>query len=72
LVSHTSGIPHWKSYKDYWTIKSRLPLSSEQVLSDIFEMNLDFLPKEKVNYSSPAYFLLATILGLDDFLKKQI
>jgi|GEM_PF-2558276 len=53
LVSHTSGIPHWKGLKNYFTIKSKLP---------IFKMNLLFLAGEKVQYSSPAYYLLATIL----------
>ncbi|NMH86998.1 serine hydrolase [Flavivirga algicola] len=78
LISHTSGIPHWKGYKDYWTIKSRLPLNTKQVLTDIFKMDLVFIPGKKVNYSSPAYFLLAVILQkvygdtYDGILNKKI
>ena len=62
LVSHTSGIPHWDDYGDYWTVKSLLSLNQEQILNDIFSMSLMFNPGGDVNYSSPAYFILATIL----------
>ncbi len=62
LVSHTSGIPHWKGYKDYWSIKSRFPLNTEQVLTDIFSMDLRFKPGENVHYSSPAFYILATLM----------
>ena len=62
LVSHTSGIPHWKGYKDYWPIKSRVPLRDEQVLADIFAMELIDNAGTTANYSSPGYFLLAKIL----------
>ncbi len=62
LLSHTSGIPHWSGYADYWTTKAWLPLRQKDVLKDIFQMKLLFEPGTKVNYSSPAYYLLATIL----------
>jgi CubicO group peptidase (beta-lactamase class C family) len=59
LLTHTSGIPHNEGITDYWTIKSRLPLTKEQALAEILEMKL--LPKG-MHYSSPGYFLLACIL----------
>lgn len=62
LISHTSGIPHWKGYKDYWLIKSRFPLNTEQVLTDIFSMDLRFKPGDGVHYSSPAFYVLAAII----------
>jgi Beta-lactamase class C and other penicillin binding proteins len=60
LLTHTSGIPHNEGITDYWTIKSRLPLTKEQALEAILEMKL--LPAEGMHYSSPGYFLLACIL----------
>ncbi len=59
LLTHTSGIPHNEGIRDYWTIRSRLPLTKEQALEAILEMKL--LP-EGMHYSSPGYFLLACIL----------
>lgn len=58
LLTHTSGIPHNEGIKDYWTIKSRLPLTKEQALAEILQMKLLDGP----HYSSPGYFLLACIL----------
>ncbi len=62
LVSHTSGIPHWKGYEDYWTKDSKLSLSKKQIITRILDMELLFAPGEKTSYSSPGYFLLASIL----------
>ena len=62
LLSHTSGIPHNEGIADYWTIKSRLPLSKDQALKEIFAMKLLFEPGTKMHYSSPGYGLLTCIL----------
>lgn len=62
LVSHTSGIPHWNGFRNYWSEASKLSLKSEQVLEEIFEMKLLFEPGTQSAYSSPAYYLLASIL----------
>ena len=62
LLSHTSGIPHWAGLEDYWMIKSRLSLNREQMLEEVFKMKLLFEPGTQSAYSSPAYYLLATIL----------
>ncbi len=62
LLSHTSGVPHWSGFDEYWTIKSWLPLTQEQVLDEIFNMELLFEPGTNASYSSPAYYLLAIIL----------
>lgn len=62
LISHTSGIPHWAGLEDYWIKKSRLSLNREQMLEEIFNMKLLFEPGTQSAYSSPAYYLLATIL----------
>ncbi len=62
LLSHTSGVPHNEGIKDYWQTKSRLSLSKEQALTEIFGMKLLFTPGSSMQYSSPGYFLLACIL----------
>lgn len=62
LLTHTSGIPHHKGMENYWTIQSRLTLSSPSILEAIRKMELQFKPGTNFLYSSPAYFLLATIL----------
>lgn len=75
LLTHTSGIPHNEGITDYWTIKSRLPLTKEQALAEILQMKL--LDKG-THYSSPGYFLLACILekvyktSYEDILKAKL
>jgi CubicO group peptidase (beta-lactamase class C family) len=58
LLAHTSGVPHNEGIAEYWTIKSRLPLTQEQALQEIFRMQL----RPDGVYSSPGYFLLASLL----------
>ncbi|MEO6000121.1 MAG: serine hydrolase domain-containing protein [Chitinophagaceae bacterium] len=62
LLSHTSGIPHNEGIADYWLQKSRLQLTNDQSLREIFAMKLLFKPGADMKYSSPGYFLLACIL----------
>ncbi len=62
LLTHTSGIPHHKGMENYWTIQSRLTLSTSSILQAIRKMELQFEPGTNFFYSSPGYFLLATIL----------
>jgi len=62
LLAHISGIPHNEGIADYWLMKSRLPLSKEQAIAEIFAMKLLFEPGTDTKYSSPGYFLLACIL----------
>jgi len=62
LLSHRSGIPHNEGITDYWLLKSLLAFNRGQSLAEIFKMNLLFTPGTDVKYSSPGYFLLASIL----------
>lgn len=62
LLTHTSGIPHHKGMEDYWTVRSRLTLTTSSILGAIRKMKLQFTPGEDFLYSSPAYFLLAALL----------
>ncbi|MBD1427901.1 serine hydrolase domain-containing protein [Sphingobacterium arenae] len=62
MRSHSSGIPHNEGIADYWSSTSFLPLNNQQALDEIFKMKLMFVPGTDVKYSSPGYFLLASIL----------
>lgn len=70
LLNHTSGLPHNEGIKDYWQIKSKLSMSTEDVLLEINSLDLLFKPGSKMKYSSLGYYLLSTILEKvyeDDF-----
>ncbi|NRB47457.1 MAG: beta-lactamase family protein [Saprospiraceae bacterium] len=62
LLTHTSGVPHHNGMVDYWPVRSRLTLTTRSILEAIRKMKLKFTPGEDYLYSSPAYFLLATVL----------
>ncbi|MGB3182010.1 MAG: serine hydrolase [Cyclobacteriaceae bacterium] len=78
LMAHTSGIPHWAGFDHYWTEKAFLPLREEQILAEIYSMALASEPGTRFHYSSPAYYLLATIIkrvyadSFDNILQAKI
>ncbi|MCE7992955.1 MAG: beta-lactamase family protein [Roseivirga sp.] len=62
LLTHTSGLPHNEGIEDYWLKKSKLELSSNQVISEINKLELLFEPGAEMKYSSPGYYLLGTLV----------
>jgi CubicO group peptidase (beta-lactamase class C family) len=62
LLTHTSGLPHNEGIKDYWLIKSRQPLTNDQILAEINGCDLLFEPGLKMHYSSLGYYLLSAVL----------
>mgnify|MGYP003668983379 CR=1 FL=1 len=62
LLTHTSGLPHNQAIADYWLVKSKLSMTTDQVISEINQVNLLFESGTQLHYSSLGYFLLATIL----------
>ncbi|MTI89331.1 MAG: beta-lactamase family protein [Balneolaceae bacterium] len=62
LLTHTSGLPHNEGIEDYWTIKSKLQLTHDQIMNEINKLSLIAPPGSKMHYSSIGYYLLATIL----------
>lgn len=64
LLTHTSGLPHNEGIADYWEKISFLPLSDRQAREEIFKLKLLSVPGTKTQYSSPGYFILASILEL--------
>ncbi len=62
LLTHTSGLPHNEGIASYWNVKSFLPLSDEQAITEIFGLKLLAEPGKETHYSSPGYYLLASVL----------
>lgn len=62
LLTHTSGLPHNEGIQDYWQVKSKLQLNTEQVIAEINELDLLYPPGAQMSYSSLGYYLLANIL----------
>lgn len=62
LLTHTSGLPHNEGIADYWEKISFLPLTDRQAADEIFKLKLLSVPGTETHYSSPGYFLLASIL----------
>ncbi|GAB4286972.1 MAG: serine hydrolase domain-containing protein [Ignavibacteriaceae bacterium] len=78
LLTHTSGLPHNESIKDYWQIKSKLHMTPAQVIAEINALELLFEPGSQFRYSSLGYYLLASILenvynnSFENILKDKI
>lgn len=62
LLTHTSGLPHNEAIPDYWAKKSKLEMSTDQVIEEINELELLFEPGKEMKYSSPGYYLLGTLV----------
>ncbi|MDX1627281.1 MAG: serine hydrolase domain-containing protein [Fulvivirga sp.] len=78
LLSHTSGLPHNEGIKDYWQVKSKLQMTTAQVITEINALDLLSKPGSKMHYSSLGYYLLASILenvyrsSFEELLKNKI
>lgn len=78
LLTHTSGLPHNEGIQDYWLKKSKLDMSTDQVISEINKLELLFEPGAEMKYSSPGYYLLGTLIekvyaqSYQEVLTKQI
>lgn len=64
LLSHTSGLPHYEAFPDFFPEKSRRKYSHEQFVRMISETNLISDPGTKFSYSSFGYYILGYILEL--------
>jgi CubicO group peptidase (beta-lactamase class C family) len=59
LLTHTSGIGHWRDFPD---LDLKAPISREALLRTFYERPLLFAPGESWAYSSPGYVLLAHVV----------
>lgn len=62
LLTHTSGIPNYTSFPNFFKDKSRNPFTSQDFVKTFQDLPLEFTPGEKFNYSNSGYFLLGYII----------
>ncbi|QRM90697.1 serine hydrolase [Lacinutrix sp. WUR7] len=62
LLTHTSGIPNYTSFPNFFKDKSRNPYTPAAFVNEFSEMELDFSPGEKFSYSNSGYFLLGVLI----------
>jgi CubicO group peptidase (beta-lactamase class C family) len=62
LLTHSSGIPNYTSFPNFFKDNSRNPYSPADFVKTFSSMPLEFTPGEKFNYSNSGYFLLGYII----------
>ncbi|TCD03872.1 serine hydrolase domain-containing protein [Pedobacter psychroterrae] len=62
LLSHRSGIPHNDGIEDYWKEKFTVSFARIPAMKEMFSLKLESMPGSQAKYSSPGYFMLASIL----------
>jgi CubicO group peptidase (beta-lactamase class C family) len=62
LLTHTSGIPNYTSFPGFFQNDSRDPYTPTEFIKTFSEMDLEFTPGKKFNYSNSAYFLLGALI----------
>lgn len=61
LLTHTSGIPNYTSFPNYWNLM-RNPISPSDLIKNFADSTLKFTPGERFNYSNSGYVLLGNII----------
>ncbi|MFV8347520.1 serine hydrolase [Flavobacterium sp. ZB4P13] len=62
LLTHTSGIPNYTSFPNFFKTTSLNPYSPEAFAKIFADLPLEFTPGEKFAYSNSGYFLLGYII----------
>jgi CubicO group peptidase (beta-lactamase class C family) len=62
LLTHTSGIPNFTSFPDYWTRIMRIPSTLDQTIELFKNLSLEFTPVERFSYCTSSYLLLTKII----------
>jgi CubicO group peptidase (beta-lactamase class C family) len=62
LLTHSSGIPNYTSFPDFFPEMSRDRYEPEEFISVFSERDLDFEPGTEWSYSNSGYFLLGVII----------
>jgi CubicO group peptidase (beta-lactamase class C family) len=61
LLTHTSGIPNYTSFPNYWEIM-RSPHSPADLVKLFADLELEFVPGAEFAYSNSAYILLGILI----------
>lgn len=61
LLTHTSGIPNYTSFPNFFKEQSRNPYTPDEFVEVFAHKKLDFAPGERFSYSNSGYFLLGII-----------
>jgi CubicO group peptidase (beta-lactamase class C family) len=78
LLTHTSGIPDFAGFPEYWTRIMRLPSSLDETIRLFRDLPLEFTPGEQFRYSNSSYILLTRIIeevsgeSYTDFIRNNI
>ncbi len=62
LLTHTSGIPNYTDFPDFFNKVSRNPYTPEELVKSFWDKDLEFEPGTKFNYSNSGYILLGYII----------
>ena len=62
LLTHSSGIPNYTSFPNFFDEKSRNPYQVEIFIGEFSDLELEFEPGSKFSYSNSGYFLLGAII----------
>ncbi|WP_425075345.1 serine hydrolase [Psychroserpens sp. S379A] len=62
LLTHTSGIPNYTAFPDFFRDKARNSYTPEEFVKEFSDKELDFTPGERFSYSNSGYFLLGVII----------
>lgn len=62
LLTHTSGIPNYTSFPNFFKDVSRNAFTPENFVKQFADLPLQFTPGEKFEYSNSGYFLLGYII----------
>lgn len=62
LLTHTSGIPNYTAFTDFFKDMSRNPYTPDEFVQTFKDKKLDFMPGEKFSYSNSGYFLLGALI----------
>ncbi len=61
-LTNTSGIPNFTSFDDFWFKSMRLPSTLEELIDSFKNMELEFEPGSRFEYSNSGYIVLTAII----------